>query len=54
MLYALDICINKKAPPTHSVHWGLNSLPHLENITPSFYLFAKSPLKSANYSNPPF
>ena len=24
MLFALDICVNKKAPPTHSVHWGLN------------------------------
>ena len=25
MLFALDICVNKKAPPTHSVHWGINS-----------------------------
>ena len=24
MLFALDICVNKKAPPTHSVHWGLS------------------------------
>ena len=22
MLSALDICVNNKAPPTHSVHWG--------------------------------
>ena len=27
MLFALDICVNKKAPPTHSVHWGPNCLP---------------------------
>ena len=27
MLLALDICISKKAPPTHNVHWGLNSSP---------------------------
>ena len=27
MLFALDICVNKKAPPTHSVHWGLNPSP---------------------------
>ena len=25
ILFVLDICLNKKAPPTHSVHWGLNS-----------------------------
>ena len=25
MLFALDIFVNKKAPPTHSVYWGLNS-----------------------------
>ena len=25
MLFALDISVNKKAPPTHSVHWGLTS-----------------------------
>ena len=24
MLFTLDICVNKKAPPTHSVHWGVN------------------------------
>ena len=27
MLFALDICVNKKAPPTHNVHWGLNPSP---------------------------
>ena len=28
MLSALDICVNKKASPTHSVHWGIKlSLP---------------------------
>ena len=27
MLFALDICVNKKAPPTHSVHWGINPFP---------------------------
>ena len=51
MLFALDICVNKKAPPTHSVHWGLNPSPHLKNTT-SF--FAESPLKPANFPNPPF
>ena len=24
MLFSLNICVNKKAPPTHIVHWGLN------------------------------
>ena len=27
MLFTLDICVNKKAPPTHSVHWGINPSP---------------------------
>ena len=27
MLFALDICVNKKVPPTRSVHWGLNPSP---------------------------
>ena len=27
MLFALDICVNKKAVPTHSVHWDLNPSP---------------------------
>ena len=35
MLFALDICVNK-APPTHSVHWGLANPPPFKNITPSF------------------
>ena len=52
MLFALDICANKKASPTDSVHWGLNL--HLKNIIPSFLLFAKPPLKSADYPSPPF
>ena len=52
MLFALDICVNNKAPLTHSVHWGLN--PHsLKNIDP-FFFFAKPPLKSAKYISPPF
>ena len=34
MLFALDICVNKKAPPTHSVHWGVK--PTSETLTPSF------------------
>ena len=57
MLFALNICVNKKAPPTHSVHWGLNSPPP----TPApqkhhsfFFSFLPIPplpprLKSANY-----
>ena len=49
MLFALDICVNKKGPPTHSVHWGLN--PPLQKRN-SF--FAKSPLKSAKYPSPLF
>ena len=27
MLFALDIFINKKTPPTHSVHWGISPSP---------------------------
>ena len=30
----LNICVNKKAPPTHSVHWGLN--PTSKTSAPSF------------------
>ena len=52
MLFTLDICVNKKATPTYSVHSGLNRPspppPHLRNITSSF---AKCPIKSANYSS---
>ena len=47
MLFALDICVIKKAPPTHSVHWSLNPHPrsYLKNITPSFFFsFSPSPL----------
>ena len=51
MLFALDICVKKKGPPTHSVHWGLNPPLHLKNIAASF---VKSPLKSANHPIPPF
>ena len=51
MLSALDICVNKKAPPTDSVHWALNPLPHLKNI---ITFFCQVPLKSANYLSPPF
>ena len=58
MLFALDICVNKKAPPTHSVNWSESHMP-----TPPppqkhhpffFFFFAKPPLKSANYPSPPF
>ena len=34
LTYCLNICVNKKAPPTHSVHWGLNSTS--KTSTPSF------------------
>ena len=34
MLFALDICIKRNAPPNHNVHLGLN--PPLKKITPSF------------------
>ena len=27
ILFALDICLKKKTPPTDSVHWGLNPSP---------------------------
>ena len=35
MLFPLDICVNKKVPPTHSVHWGLNRLNQFFIINPS-------------------
>ena len=35
MLFAPGTCVNKKTPPTHSVHWDLNPSP-LQNIIPSF------------------
>ena len=41
MLFALDICVNKKAPVrTHSVHL--------------LFFFAKPPPRFANYPSPPF
>ena len=52
MLFALGICVNKKAHPTHSVHWGLSSHSSLQKHHP-FY-FAKPPLRSANYPSSPF
>ena len=36
MLFAVDICVNKKASPTHSVHWGLNPSPP-QKYDPFFY-----------------
>ena len=36
MLFTLDIRVNKKAPPIHSVHWGLN--PTSKTSTPFFLL----------------
>ena len=55
MLFPLDICVNKKAPPTHSVNWGLHPATHpkLENTTP-FFLSFQARLKYANYPSPPF
>ena len=50
MLFAFNICVNKKALPTHSVHWGLN--PLLKNI--SHFFFAKPLPESANYPSTPF
>ena len=34
MLFALDICVNKKAALTYGVHWGLN--PTSKTSTPFF------------------
>ena len=51
MLFSLDICVNKKAPPPQLIMCiGVSTLPHLKNMTPSF---AKSPLTSENYPSPP-
>ena len=36
IVFPLDICVNKKAPPTHSVHWGLN--PPSKTSSLPFYL----------------
>ena len=51
MLFAPGTCVNKKAPPTHSVHWGLNPSPPPKHYP---FFFAKSLLKSANYPSPSF
>ena len=37
LLFILDICVNKKAPSTQSVHWGLNPLPQPQKHN-SFFL----------------
>ena len=34
MLFVLDICVNKKAPPTHSVHWGLKPISKTSTSSP--------------------
>ena len=58
MLFALDICVHKKVPPTYSVHWDLNHHPPPPPplLPPQKYnpFFAKSPLKSENYPKSPF
>ena len=55
MLFAFDICVNKKTPPTHSVHWGLRPPLSLQKHNPFFFFFfAKPALKSSNYPSPPF
>ena len=36
MLFALDICFNKKAPPTHGVHWGINPFPPQQAVVGFF------------------
>ena len=32
MLFALVICVNKKTPSIHRVHWGLNPSPPQQAI----------------------
>ena len=55
MLFALDVRVNKKAPPALIVCLGVSTPhpppPNLKKITPSF---AKSSLKSVNYPSPLF
>ena len=51
MLFAVDICVKKKTPPTHSVHWGLT---HPTPKKHHKFFFAKPPLKSTNYLSHPF
>ena len=53
MLFALDICVNKKAPPTHSLNTPLPPPPPSPQKHHPFFL-AKPPLKSANYPSPTF
>ena len=54
MSFGLDICVNKKTHPTHSVHWGLNPPPSLPPQKHHSFFFAKPRLKSANYPSLPF
>ena len=42
MLFSLDICVNRKAPPTHSLHWALNPSPEKRYLF--FFSFLPSPL----------
>ena len=42
MLFSLDICVNKVAPPTHSLHWALNTPPEKRYLF--FFSFLPSPL----------
>ena len=51
MSFALDICVNKKAPLTHSVHWSLDPSPPQEHHP---FFFSKPRLRSANYPGPLF
>ena len=51
MSFALDICVNKKAPLTHSLHWSLSPYPPQEHHP---YFFSKPRLRSPNYPGPLF
>ena len=50
-VFALDISVNKKAPPTHSVRWGLN--PPTSKTSSLLVFICKFPLKFANYPSHP-
>ena len=50
MLLALDICVNKKTPPTHSVNWVLKPSPPQKH-DPIFYQVSS---KIYKLSKPPF
>ena len=50
MLFALDICVKKKAPPTHSVHWGLNPSPFQKHDS----VFCEIASYICKLSKPPF